>query len=75
MEKSTEIFNSLSLSKKMDLFIGVYNLMARNNRFCGWVVYLDDRFLFFDSKPSFEDAFWVNTDELSEWINDLKQII
>jgi hypothetical protein len=67
-----EDFNLLSVSEKRDLFIGVYNLMVRYNRFCGWVVYLGDRFQFFDSKPSLEDAVWVNTDELSEWIEDLK---
>ena len=65
-------FNSLTPAEKRNLFVGVYNLMVRYHRFCGWVVYLGDRFEFFDSKPSFEDAFWVSTDELAEWIEDLK---
>lgn len=74
MENSeyVNIFNSLSNEQKKDLFIGVYNLMVKNHRFCGWVVYLGKEFLFFDSKPSFEDCFWVSTDELLEWIEELK---
>ena len=68
-----EDFNQLSLAQKRELFIGVYNLMTRYNRFCGWVVYLGSRFEFFDSKPSIEDAFWVNTDELLVWIEELNK--
>ncbi len=67
-----EKFNSLTSEQKRGLFIGVYNLMVRYHRFCGWVVYYGDHFEFFDSKPSSDDTFWVTTDELVEWIEDLK---
>ena len=66
------IFNDLSKEKKLELFVGVYNLMVRNHRMDGWVVYLDNYFLFFDYKPSFEDCFEVTTDELIQWVEDLK---
>jgi hypothetical protein len=36
------------------------------------VRYFGDHFLFFDSKPSYEDAIWVSTDELLEWIEALR---
>ena len=66
-----EEFNVLSDEEKLNLFVGVYNLMARYNRMCGWVVYLNHKFLFFDSKPSYEDSFFVVIDELKNWILEL----
>jgi hypothetical protein len=67
-----DIFNELSKEKKRDLFIGVYNLMVRSHRYYGWVVYMGNEFLFFDSKPSFVDCFDCTTDDLIEWIEGLK---
>ena len=68
-----EKFNELSKEQKLELFVGVYNLMVRYHRMDGWVVYLNNDFLFFDSKPSFVDCFEVSTDALIEWVNELKQ--
>jgi hypothetical protein len=67
-----EKFNGLSKEQKLELFVGVYNLMVRYQRMDGWVVYLNDHFLFFDSKPSFEDCFEVSTDDLIGWVEALK---
>ena len=72
MEDFSEVFNGLTDAQKHDNFVEVYNLMVKNHRFCGWVRYFGDHFLFFDSKPSYEDAIWVSTDELLEWIEALK---
>lgn len=73
MEDFSEKFNGLSASEKRNQFAVIYNLMVRYNRMCGWIRFFEDHFLFFDSKPSFEDAIWVNTDELQEWMEELEK--
>lgn len=71
MEDFSEVFNGLSDEQKLANFIELHNLMARNNRFGGWVVYFKTHFLFFDSKPSYDFAIFVIIDELLEWIEEL----
>lgn len=72
MEDFSEIFNGLSNLEKRNQFATIYNLMVKHHRMCGWIIFFEDHFLFFDSKPSFEDAIWVNTEELWNWIVDLE---
>ena len=72
MEDYSELFNSLTDEQKRDKFVEVYNLMIKYKRNCGWILYVENRFLFFDSKPSYDDAFFVALDELLEWIEELK---
>lgn len=71
MEDFSEVFNGLSTEQKRKEFILIYNLMDRYHRFCGWIRFFGDHFMFFDSKPSHEDAIWVNKEELKEWIDEL----
>jgi hypothetical protein len=73
--ENVEKYNNLSREKKLELFIGLYNGMIQYNRVQGWAVYLEDYFMFFDSKPSHtlgDDSFEVSINELKEWIEGLK---
>jgi hypothetical protein len=68
-------FDELSKERKLELVIGLYNLMVRYNRYYGWVVYMDNDFLFFDSEPNYplsDDCFDATTDDLLDWMEDLK---
>ena len=75
MKDQSEEFNRLTDIQKHDLFSSLYNYMQYWKRDSGWVRYDQRRFVFFDSMPSFEDAFCVNSVEVKSWVMGLRESI